>query len=250
MYLNDQSKNVCNVLDNLENGIIFAVLLILIIIILSIGTRTAIFVALSMPGSFLVGIIVLYFIGITLNIVVLFSLIMVVGMLVDDAIVVSEYADRKMICGMDKVEAFHTSVRDMFSPVLSSTLTKLAVFFPLLFWPDMIGKFMHYIPITIILTLIGSLIMALVFIPTLGAMFGRPSVISKEEIEKMNAIESGEIKNTGPMMRAYLRTLEKVLDHPKKFVCATILVLLSFSILYFTFGSGVKFFRKWIQIIF
>lgn len=244
VYLNDQSKNVRNVLDDLENGIIFAVLLILIIMILSMGTRTAILVALSIPGSFLVGIIALYFMGITLNIVVLFSLIMAVGMLVDDAIVVSEYADRKMICGMDKVEAFHTSVRDMFSPVLSSTLTKLAVFFPLLFWPDVIGKFMQYIPITIILTLTGSLIMALVFIPTLGAMFGKPSVTSKEEIEKMNAIESGEIKNTGPIIRAYARTLEKVLDHPKKFVCATILVLFSFSILYFTFGPGVKFFPK------
>ncbi|MDR2609450.1 MAG: efflux RND transporter permease subunit [Rickettsiales bacterium] len=244
VYLNDQSKNIRNVLDDLENGIIFAVLLILIIIILSMGTRTAILVALSIPGSFLVGIIALYFMGITLNTVVLFSLIMAVGMLVDDAIVVSEYADRKMICGMDKVEAFHTSVRDMFSPVLSSTLTKLAVFFPLLFWPDMIGKFMQYIPITIILTLTGSLIMTLVFIPTLGAMFGRPSVISKEEVEKMSAIESGEIKNTGPMIRAYVRTLEKVLDHPKKFVCATILVLFSFSVLYFTFGPGVKFFPK------
>jgi len=244
VYLNDQSKNIRNVLDDLENGIIFAVLLILIIIILSMGTRTAILVALSIPGSFLVEIIALYFMGITLNIVVLFSLIMAVGMLVDDAIVVSEYADRKMICGMDKVEAFHTSVRDMFSPVLSSTSTKLAVFFPLLFWPDTIGKFMQYIPITIILTLTGSLIMALVFIPTLGAMFGKPSVISKEEIEKMNAIESGEIKNTGPIIRAYVRTLEKVLDHPKKFVCATILDLFLFSILYFTFSPGVKFFPK------
>ncbi|NSM56524.1 efflux RND transporter permease subunit [Wolbachia endosymbiont of Atemnus politus] len=244
VYLNDQSKDVRNVLDDLQNGIIFAVLLILIIIILSMGMRIAILVALSIPGSFLMGIIALYFMGITLNIVVLFSLIMAVGMLVDDAIVISEYADRKMICGMDKAEAFHTSVRDMFYPVLSSTLTKLAVFFPLLFWPDTVGKFMQYIPITMILTLTGSLIMALVFIPTLGAIFGEPSVTSKEEIEKMNAIESGEIKSTGPMVRAYVRILEKVLDHPKKFVCAVVFVLFSFSVLYFAFGPGVKFFPK------
>ncbi len=244
VYLNDQSKNVRDVLDDLENGIIFAVLLILIIIILSMGTRIAILVALSIPGSFLIGIIALYFMGITLNIVVLFSLIMAVGMLVDDAIVISEYADRKMISGMDKVEAFHTSVRDMFCPVLSSTLTKLAVFFPLLLWPDMVGKFMRYIPITMILTLTGSLIMALVFIPTLGAIFGKPSVTSKEGIEKMNAMESGEIKNAGPIIRAYVRILEKVLDHPKKFVSAVVFVLFSFSMLYFTFGPGVKFFPK------
>ncbi|WP_259348842.1 efflux RND transporter permease subunit, partial [Wolbachia pipientis] len=184
VYLNDQSKNVRDVLDDLENGIIFAVLLILIIMMLSMGTRIAILVALSIPGSFLIGIIALYFMGITLNIVVLFSLIMAVGMLVDDAIVISEYADRKMICGMDKVEAFYTSVRDMFYPVLSSTLTKLAVFFPLLFWPDTVGKFMQYIPITIILTLTGSLIMALVFIPTLGAIFGKPSITSKKRNKK------------------------------------------------------------------
>lgn len=244
VYLNDQSKNVRNVLDDLENGIIFAVLLILIIIIFSMGTRIAILVALSIPGSFLIGIIALYFMGITLNIVVLFSLIMAVGMLVDDAIVVSEYADRKMICGMNKVEAFSTSVRDMFYPVLSSTLTKLAVFFSLLFWPDTTGKFMQYIPITMILTLTGSLIMALVFIPTLGAIFGEPSVTSKEEIEKMHAIESGKIKNTGPVVRAYVCILEKVLDHPKKFVCAIVSILFSFSVLYFAFGPGVKFFPK------
>ncbi|WCR53379.1 MAG: Cation efflux system protein CusA [Wolbachia endosymbiont of Ctenocephalides orientis wCori] len=244
VYLNDQSKNVRDVLDDLENGIIFAVLLILIIIMLSMGTRIAILVALSIPGSFLIGIIALYLMGITLNIVVLFSLIMAVGMMVDDAIVISEYADRKMICGMGKVEAFHTSVCDMFYPVVSSTLTKLAVFFPLLFWPDIVGKFMQYIPITIILTLTGSLIMALVFIPTLGAIFGKPSVTSQEEIKKMNAIEDGEIENAGPIIKAYVRMLGKVLDHPKIFVSATVCILLSFSVLYFAFGPGVKFFPK------
>ncbi|WP_225536551.1 efflux RND transporter permease subunit [Wolbachia endosymbiont of Mansonella ozzardi] len=94
VYLNDQSKNIRNVLDDLENGMTFAVL-ILIIIILSIGTRTAILVTLSIPESFLVGIVALYFMGITLNVIVLFSFIMTVNMLIDDAIVVSECADRK-----------------------------------------------------------------------------------------------------------------------------------------------------------
>ncbi|UYC23662.1 efflux RND transporter permease subunit [Wolbachia endosymbiont of Aedes aegypti] len=242
VYLNDQSKNVRDVLEDLENGIIFAVLLILTIIMLFMGTRAAILVALSIPGSFLIGIMALYLMGITLNIVVLFSLIMAVGMLVDDAIVISEYADRKMICGMDKVEAFCTSVHDMFYPVLSSTLTKLAVFFPLLLWPDTVGKFMQYIPITIILTLTGSLIMALVFIPTLGAIFGKPSITSKKEIIRMSAIESGKVKNTGLIIRTYVRMLEKVLDHPKKFVCVVVFVLFLSSILYFTFGPGLKFF--------
>lgn len=242
VYLNDQSKNVRDVLDDLENGIIFAVLLILTIIMLFMGTRAAILAALSIPGSFLIGIMALYLMGITLNIVVLFSLIMAVGMLVDDAIVISEYADRKMICGMDKVEAFCTSVHDMFYPVLSSTLTKLAVFFPLLLWPDTVGKFMQYIPITIILTLTGSLIMALVFIPTLGAIFGKHSITSKKEIIRMSAIESGEIKNTGLIIRTYVRIIEKVLDHPKKFVCVVVFVLFLSSILYFTFGPGLKFF--------
>ncbi len=242
VYLNDQSKNVRDVLEDLENGIIFAVLLILTIIMLFMGKRAAILVALSIPGSFLIGIMALYLMGITLNIVVLFSLIMAVGMLVDDAIVISEYADRKMICGMDKVEAFCTSVHDMFYPVLSSTLTKLAVFFPLLLWPDTVGKFMQYIPITIILTLTGSLIMALVFIPTLGAIFGEPSITSKKEIIRMSAIESGEVKNTGLIIRTYVRMLEKVLDHPKKFVCVVVFVLFLSSILYFTFGPGLKFF--------
>ncbi|WP_246166142.1 efflux RND transporter permease subunit [Wolbachia endosymbiont of Brugia pahangi] len=89
VYLNDQLKDVRNVLDNLENCMIFAVLLTLIIMIFSMGTRIAILVALSIPGSFLIGIIALYFMSITLNIIVLFSLIMAIGMLVDDAIVVN-----------------------------------------------------------------------------------------------------------------------------------------------------------------
>ncbi|OWZ25296.1 acrB/AcrD/AcrF family protein [Wolbachia endosymbiont of Wuchereria bancrofti] len=148
------------------------------------GTRIAILVALSIPGSFLIGIIALYFMSITLNIIVLFSLIMAIGMLVDDAIVVNEYAGRKMICGMDKVEAFHTAVHNMFCPVLSSTLTKLAVFFPLLLWPNAVGKFMQCIPITIILTLAGSLIMALVFIPILSSMFDKPSGLQKRKLKK------------------------------------------------------------------
>jgi multidrug efflux pump len=241
VYLNDRSKNVHDMLDDLENGIIFAVLLILTIIMLFMGTRAAILVALSIPGSFLMRLMALYLMGITLNIVVPFSLIMAVGMLVDDAIVISEYADRKMICGMDKVEAFCTSVHDMFYPVLSSTLTKLAVFFPLLLWPDTVGKFLQYIPITIILTLTGSLIMALVFIPTLGAIFGKHSITSKKEITEISAIESGEMKNTGPIIRTYVRMLKKVLDHPKKFVYV-VFVLFSSIILYLTFGPGLKFF--------
>lgn len=242
VYAQDQSDKITGIIDDLENSIIFSVLLILIVMMLAMGTKISILVSLAIPGSFLLGIIILHFMGITLNIVVLFSLIMAVGMLVDDSIVVNEYADRKMISGISPSEAFKVAAIDMFWPVTSATLTKLAVFIPLLFWPGVTGEFMKYIPITLVATLSSSLVMALIFTPTLGAIFGRPSTTSPEGIERMNAIESGSLEKTSPFLKAYAGLLSKVLSNPKRFIFITIATLISASVIYFKFGPGVEFF--------
>ncbi|WP_339046986.1 efflux RND transporter permease subunit [Candidatus Mesenet endosymbiont of Phosphuga atrata] len=242
VYMQDQSDKIADTINDLENSIIFSVLLILIVMMLTMGTRISMLVSLAIPGSFLLGIIILHFMGITLNIVVLFSLIMAVGMLVDDSIVVNEYADRKMISGLSPREAFRVAATDMFWPVTSATLTKLAVFIPLLFWPGVTGEFMKYIPVTLVATLSSSLVIALIFTPTLGAIFGKPSTTLPEEIEKMNAIESGSLEKTSTFLKAYVSVLNKVLNNPKRFIFITITALISVSIVYFEFGPGVEFF--------
>jgi multidrug efflux pump subunit AcrB len=107
---------------------------------------------------------------------VLFSLILAVGMLVDDAIIVTEFAERRMTEGMHRKEAFSLAAKRMAGPVVAATLTRVAAFSPLLFWPGIVGEFMKYMPITLIATLSASLLYALVFTPTLGAMFAKPTV--------------------------------------------------------------------------
>ena len=242
VYLHDQSEEISDILNELQNSILISILLVVVIMMIFMGTKTALLVAISIPGSFLFGIIIIYLMGYTLNIVILFSLIMAVGMLVDDAIVVTEYADRKMISGLSKVEAFKQAAYDMFWPVASATLTKLVVYIPLLFWPGTTGGFMKYIPIALITTLSGSWIMALIFIPVLGSIVGMPSVTDKKNIAKIVAISTGNFEKLGKFTKAYANVLKNILNHPKKFVCIIVSVLFLSTLGYFTIGPGVEFF--------
>ena len=242
VYLQDESEEILDILNELQNAILISVLLVVIIMMIFMGTKTALLVAISIPGSFLFCMIIMYFLGYTLNIVILFSLIMAVGMLVDDAIVVTEYADRKMINGLNKTEAFKQAAYDMFWPVASATLTKLVVYIPLLFWPGTTGEFMKYIPIALITTLSGSWIMALVFIPVLGSIIGTPSVTDKKNIAKIVAINTGDFIKLGSFMRGYNQLLKYVLDRPKKFICIVVSILFSSTLGYFIVGPGTEFF--------
>ncbi|KJV68917.1 efflux RND transporter permease subunit [Candidatus Neoehrlichia procyonis] len=242
IYLQDQSYEILDILNELQNTIIISILLVVIVMMIFMGVRIAILVSLSIPISFLLGITVMYFMGCTFNVVILFSLIMAVGMLVDDAIVINEYADRKMIGGLSKREAFQRAAYDMFWPVASATLTKLVVFIPLLFWPGVTGEFMKYIPIALITTLTGSWIMAMIFMPVLGSIFSKPSVSSVKDVEKINAIESGNIDKLGLFFQCYAYILDNVLNYPKKFIFIVTTVLLMSTIAYFYIGPGVEFF--------
>ena len=172
-YLYDDSKSVRELLGDLGNNVIAAVLIVTILIVASLGLRNAALVVLSIPGSFLIGLSILYNVGITMNIVVLFSLILVAGMLVDAVIVTTEYADRRISQSVDKSIAYKEGATRMAWPIIASTVTTLMVFLPLLFWPGIIGGFMKYLPITVICVLTASLLMALVFVPVLGGIFGK-----------------------------------------------------------------------------
>jgi len=170
LYSQDQSKGIKTMLNSLQNNVIAAIILVLIIILGALGVRSGLLVGLSIPGSFLSGLLALSIMGFTINIVVLFALILSVGLLVDGAIVVVEYADRKLKEGLSIVDAYAEASKKMSLPIISSTATTLAAFVPLIFWPGLAGEFMKYLPITLICVLTSSLFMALLFVPVLGTV--------------------------------------------------------------------------------
>lgn len=171
-YLLDQSNFIFEVLGSLQSSIMTAVALVIILVVGTLGIRSGILVGLAIPASFMIGFLILSALGMTVNMMVMFGLVLTVGMLVDGAIVVTEYADRKMAEGMPSSEAYRRAARLMFWPVISSTATTLAAFMPLLLWPGVVGEFMSYLPVMVIIVLTSSLLTALIFIPATGAMMG------------------------------------------------------------------------------
>lgn len=232
-FLQDKAKDVRTILSDLQNNVISAIVLVMIVIIAALGPRSALLVGLSIPGSFLAGILVLNAIGYTLNIVVLFSLILVVGMLVDGAIVVAELAERNLSSGMAPKDAYRAAAKRMSWPVAASTLTTLAVFTPLLFWEGVIGQFMKYLPATVIITLGASLFMALVFVPVLGGMLGG----GRAQIGGISTVASPSW-----LARRYLALLKVLLRFPAATLVAAMGVMIATYMLYGAYGRGVEFF--------
>ena len=167
-FTQDSSTIVDQLLGDLINAVAISILLVLIIIVAVLGLRTGMLVGIAIPGSMMIGILFLLVYGATMNIVVMFSLILASGMLVDGAIVITEYADRQISKGLARVDAYTAAAKRMSLPIISSTITTLVVFAPLLFWSGIIGSFMSYLPLTLIVTLTGSLFMAMIFVPVLG----------------------------------------------------------------------------------
>ncbi|MEZ5038573.1 MAG: efflux RND transporter permease subunit [Saprospiraceae bacterium] len=168
---NDQSVYTRNEVNNLENSIISGVILVVLILLFFLGLRNASFVGLAIPLSMLMGILLLSILGVTLNIVVLFALILALGLLVDNAIVVVENIFRYMQEGYDPVSAAKRGAGEVAVPIIASTATTLAAFIPLAFWPGIVGSFMQYFPITLIIVLTSSLFVALVINPVFARTF-------------------------------------------------------------------------------
>ncbi|MCG8489432.1 MAG: efflux RND transporter permease subunit [Chromatiales bacterium] len=228
-YMQDKSDQIREMLSDLQNNILSAIILVMIVIIAALGPRSAVLVGLAIPGSFLAAILVLDSMGFTLNIVVLFSLILVVGMLVDGAIVVIEMADRRMQQGNSPMHAYASAAKRMSWPITASTLTTLAVFAPLLFWPGLVGEFMKYLPITVIIALTASLAMALVFVPVLGGTITRREPLTDTVAE-------------GSLTLSYAKLLAKVLKHPGKTLGVALLAMFLAYLSYMQFGKGMEFF--------
>jgi multidrug efflux pump len=232
-FTQDKSKIIRQMLGDLQNSVATGVLLVAIVILFALGFRASIFIGIAIPASFLAGVLGLHLAGLTINIVVLFSLILAVGMLVDDAIIVSEFAERRMAEGMAPRPAYALAAKRMAGPVISATATRIAAFSPLLFWPGVVGQFMKYLPITLIATLSASLAVALFFTPTLGALVGKAGAHLHPAHAKGTASH-----RAGP----YMRTVHAALRHPGMTLALAACLLVVVQLAYGKWGRGVEFF--------
>lgn len=242
-YSQDKSETIRQMLGDLENNLAVAVVLVLVIVLATLGWRTTTLVAVAVPGSFLAGILMLAGMGLTVNIVVLFGLIFAAGNVVDGAIVVTEYADARMAEGMPRREAYSLAARRMAWPIISSTATQLAAFLPLLFWPGVVGEFMKFLPISQFVTMAAALMMALVFVPALGALFGKAGGGTASS-DAVKAIEAHDLSRQRGFTGAYVRVLDRALRRPGSVLLAAAALLVAVVMLYGAFGKGVEFFPK------
>jgi multidrug efflux pump len=231
--LEDSSDYVRDTFDELQNTIISSIILVLGVLLFAMGVRNAIFAAIAVPISMLMSFIVLHALGITINMVVMFGFILVLGMLVDDSIVVVENIYRHASEGAPREKAALVATLEVAWPVITSTLTNMAVFAPLLLWPGIMGDFLKYMPITVIITLASSLLVALVINPVIAARFLKVR-------GRMTFDESGIA--TGRFSSRYQRFLRWSLAHPKTVLTAFAALLVGTIAIYARYNAGVEFF--------
>jgi multidrug efflux pump len=169
----DRSNQVRAMIGQLEGSVLTAIALVMIVVLSALGTRSALLVGFAIPTSFLLCFILLGLMGVTISNIVMFGLILAVGMLVDGAVVVTEYADKRIREGDGPMLAYTKAAKRMFWPITASTATTLCAFLPMLFWPGVAGEFMGMLPVTLIFVLTASLVVALIFLPVLGGVTGR-----------------------------------------------------------------------------
>ncbi len=214
--LMDKAKDIRRMVADLENNILSGLVLVVIVLFFALGIRNAVLVSMAIPFSMLLSFMVLYALGITLNMVVLFSLSLALGMLVDNAIVIVENIYRYLEQGVPRIQAAMRATSEVAYPVIGSTLTTLAAFSPMLFWPGIMGEFMGYLPLTLIVTLSSSLFVAMVINPALAAFFmrvkggGPKGGLSGEEVARAG---ESPVTISGPILRCYVRLLKGALNH-------------------------------------
>ena len=184
---NDQSFIVSSMVGQLEGSVLTAICLVMIVVLASLGLRPALLVGFAIPTSFLLCFAFLAVMGISVSNIVMFGLILAVGMLVDGAIVVVEYADKKMDEGEGPMRAYVEAAKRMFWPIVSSTATTLCAFLPMLFWPGVPGQFMGMLPVTLIFVLSASLVVALIYLPVMGGVSGRLVRVFEHGTEALKA---------------------------------------------------------------
>ncbi|MBN2711250.1 MAG: efflux RND transporter permease subunit [Planctomycetes bacterium] len=226
----DEAKRIRNMVADLENNILTGLLLVIIVVMCAMGFRNAVLVSLSIPLSMLMTFIVLQFLGITLNMVVLFSLTLALGMLVDNAIVITENIYRFIQQGVPRLEAAMRATAEVAWPIIGSALTTIFAFVPLLAWDGIMGGFMIYLPKTVIITLSSCLFVALVINPALAAVLLKADSGGKEATadEVMAGGEHPMLDGGGLFLTFYRATLRKALNYRLAVVAfaATMLVIM------------------------
>jgi len=238
-YINNTAPLVIEQNIGLQGNMATAMVLVLIVVIAAVGVRSGLIVTLAVPFSFFFAFIIISLLGFTYNFMVIFGLLLGLGMLIDGAIVMVEYADRKMAEGMDAHAAYRDAVKRMFWPIMASTATTLAAFLPIMFWPGVAGQFMSYLPITVFAVLIGSLFYALLFAPTIGALIGRSTDAAKAHQQKL--LSEGDIPPTG-ITGLYARVLTFAVRIPITVFFTSIFTLITIVWAYGQYGKGVEFF--------
>ncbi len=241
-FFQDESEKIVSMVNDLENNVILATLIVFLVIYAFMGKKSSFLVSLSIPFSFLMSMIILSFFNVTINVVVLFALILSVGILIDGAIIVVEYANRRSYEGLNKKEVFVLSARQMSIPVIASTSTTLAAFFPLIFWPGIAGEFMFFLPVTLLAVLTSSLTMALIFIPVVGQIIGNDKEVSQKKMKNLNLLENGDLSKIKGIQGRYLNFMDYTLENPKKLIFLTITVLIFIQTIYLKLGKGFEFF--------
>jgi len=243
----DQSSFITEVQSSLQSSILTAIALVMIVVVAALGMRSAILIGLAIPTSFLIGFLIVGLLGMTVNMMVMFGLVLTVGMLVDGAIVIVEYADRKMAEGMHRKEAYTRAAQRMFWPIFSSTATTLAAFLPMLLWPGVSGEFMSYLPVMVIIVLSAALLTAMVFLPVLGGLFGKTDARPEdlEEAQKLSGdshVDYSEIRGfTGVYVRFLKRVAGTIIGHIAVLAGAIGVTVMVFG--YFgEHSAGVEFF--------
>ncbi len=232
----NKAKDIRAMVADLENNILSGLILVVVVLFFVLGLRNAFLVSLAIPFSMLLSFIILYLLGITLNMVVLFSLTLALGMLVDNAIVIVENIYRYMEQGVPRIIAAKRATSEVALPVIGSTITTLAAFSPMLFWPGIMGEFMSYLPLTLIVTLSSSLFVALVINPAFASYFMKSKnngkALDANDID--NVIKAGEkpIDIRGKLLSTYAGVLRYSLKRP-------------FIIVIFSFASLILLIEAW-----
>ena len=218
----------------LNGNIIAAVVLIMVLIIASMGIRVSMLVGLSIPFCFLLTYLSLYMLGFEVNFLVMMGLLLGMGMLIDGAIVITEYADKKIAEGLSRSEGYKLASKRMFYPILASTGTTMAAFIPVIFWPGFTGQFMRYLPITVFIVLLASLLYSLIMIPVLGTYLGqRESALNKND-ERESIFRK--------LTELYGRRIEKFVKNPVETCVGVISILFIIVMSYSYFGKGTVYF--------
>lgn len=234
----DKAKDIRNWVADLENNIMSGLVLVIVVILFALGLRNAVLVSLSIPFSMFLSFIVLHSMGITLNMVVLFSLTLALGMLVDNAIVIIENIYRYMDQGVSRIDSAMRATSEVAWPVIGSTVTTLAAFSPMIFWPGIMGEFMSYLPITLIVTLTSSLFVAMVINPALAAFFMKTKGPVSKSLSPEEAAAAGEkpVEIQGRALTIYTKILSGALKH------RIVVLLISFAFL-------ILLFQGWLLVI-